>query len=86
MSLAAFGADRGFGVYRGAPPFPLMEDQIYRSFHSRGSSSRCSVSNSKSSSGRAGGRASRALPADKNHTNDKDVRAVKLSSTLFFSP
>jgi imidazolonepropionase-like amidohydrolase len=25
-----FTADRGFGVNRGAPPFPLMEDQIYR--------------------------------------------------------
>ena|SRR5271165_3774992 len=25
-----FTADRGFGVYRGAPPFPLMEDQLYR--------------------------------------------------------
>ena len=25
-----FTADRGFGVSHGAPPFPLMEDQIYR--------------------------------------------------------
>src|ERR1700722_9819480 len=25
-----FTADRGFGVYRGMPPFPLMQDQVYR--------------------------------------------------------
>ncbi|HEY0791249.1 MAG TPA: amidohydrolase family protein [Chthoniobacterales bacterium] len=25
-----FTADRGLGVQRGAPPFPLMEDQVYR--------------------------------------------------------
>ncbi|MBV8143206.1 MAG: amidohydrolase family protein [Verrucomicrobia bacterium] len=25
-----FTADRGFGVSRGAPPFPLMQDQVYR--------------------------------------------------------
>jgi hypothetical protein len=25
-----FTADRGFGVNQGAPPFPLLEDQVYR--------------------------------------------------------